>query len=213
MSKTNLGKISICPKGEYDSTVTYQPLDMVSYNGNSFLARAESKGIAPADGDDWQAISEITKSGIVTALGYEPQKPEGQLRLVKSITVDEAASVRFDGLSLQYAYIEIVLPANSPIDGANLSTYDAQYRMLPTWISAASASSNIRIATKEVYIRGGMYMANYTNFTVFTSNASMSRYSYKFADLQKPADSPIIIVQYGATCPVGTVVSVYGIDW
>ena len=43
------GRILIMPKGNYDSSATYEKLDMVRYNGTSWLAKKTSVGIEPSD--------------------------------------------------------------------------------------------------------------------------------------------------------------------
>ena len=43
------GRILIMPKGNYDSSVTYEMLDMVHYNGTSWLAKKTAKGIEPSE--------------------------------------------------------------------------------------------------------------------------------------------------------------------
>ena len=53
MAKTNLGKVVITPKGEYDPSKTYCWLDVVRYNGSSYLARKTISGITPTDGENY----------------------------------------------------------------------------------------------------------------------------------------------------------------
>ncbi len=53
---TTAGRILIIPKGDYDSTVTYEGLDLVRHNGTSWLAKKESTGIEPTieNAEYWQ---------------------------------------------------------------------------------------------------------------------------------------------------------------
>ena len=43
------GRILIMPKGNYDSSATYEMLDMVYYNGTSWLAKKTATGIEPSE--------------------------------------------------------------------------------------------------------------------------------------------------------------------
>lgn len=43
------GRILIMPKGNYDSSVTYEMLDLVKHNRKSWLAKKTSKGIEPSE--------------------------------------------------------------------------------------------------------------------------------------------------------------------
>lgn len=47
------GKVAILPKGEWDSAVTYEKLDAVSYDNALYIAKKPSVGQVPADGEYW----------------------------------------------------------------------------------------------------------------------------------------------------------------
>ena len=53
---TSAGRILIMPKGDYDSGVTYEMLDLVKHNGSSWLAKKEVTGIEPTveNSEYWQ---------------------------------------------------------------------------------------------------------------------------------------------------------------
>ena len=80
MAKQILGKIVITPKGEYDSTKTYERLDSISYNGNSYIVLKEVSGITPEEGDYYTLLAQrggIGPQGVqgeVGPQGYTPQK-------------------------------------------------------------------------------------------------------------------------------------------
>ncbi len=56
------GRILILPKGAYDSSTTYEMLDLVNHNGKSWLAKQTSIGIEPseANAEYWQDMFSIT---------------------------------------------------------------------------------------------------------------------------------------------------------
>ena len=63
-TETDLGNISLNPRGEYDDSADYEYLDAVSYQGGSYFCRAELEttitGIAPDAGrnsEHWQMIA------------------------------------------------------------------------------------------------------------------------------------------------------------
>lgn len=49
------GRILIIPKGEWSASGTYEMLDLVNYNGTSWLSKKHSQGIAPSEetGEYW----------------------------------------------------------------------------------------------------------------------------------------------------------------
>ncbi len=58
MSTTVLGKVSMTPKGAWNASTSYEPLDVVSYGGSAFLARRANSNVTPTEGADWQMIAE-----------------------------------------------------------------------------------------------------------------------------------------------------------
>lgn len=47
------GRVAILPKGEWDSAVTYEKLDAVTYNNALYMAKKPSVGQVPTDGEYW----------------------------------------------------------------------------------------------------------------------------------------------------------------
>ena len=56
MSATNLGRVSIVPKGSYDVQTNYTRQDLVTYQGNTYLAVADSTGADQSDTTKWMLI-------------------------------------------------------------------------------------------------------------------------------------------------------------
>ena len=53
-----LGKVSVTPKGDYNSGTTYYALDIVGYEGGSYLAMKEVTGVEPSnDQTNWMQLS------------------------------------------------------------------------------------------------------------------------------------------------------------
>ena len=50
------GRVAIVPKGEWSQDVTYDKLDLVTRNGNTFIAYKSSVGVEPVDGDTWMLV-------------------------------------------------------------------------------------------------------------------------------------------------------------
>lgn len=48
------GRVLLMPKGDYDPTVTYELLDIVSYNGSSYIAKGTTTGNLPTNTTYWQ---------------------------------------------------------------------------------------------------------------------------------------------------------------
>lgn len=50
------GRILIIPRGNYDENATYEMLDLVNYNGASWLAKKTVTSIAPSEGEYWHSL-------------------------------------------------------------------------------------------------------------------------------------------------------------
>lgn len=48
------GRVLLMPKGDYDPTATYEMLDIVSYNGSSYIAKGTTTGNLPTNTTYWQ---------------------------------------------------------------------------------------------------------------------------------------------------------------
>ena len=62
------GRILIMPKGNYDSSATYNMLDMVYHNGTSWLAKKTVTGIEPsvANSEHWHCLLDFDPNDIET---------------------------------------------------------------------------------------------------------------------------------------------------
>lgn len=50
------GRVLPIPKGAYVAGTTYQMLDVVSYNGNGYVAKRQNTNVTPTDGADWMLL-------------------------------------------------------------------------------------------------------------------------------------------------------------
>ena len=58
MPNTVLGKVSVVPRGDYSASTTYYALDIVGYNGGSYLAMQQVTGVTPSnDQTNWMQLS------------------------------------------------------------------------------------------------------------------------------------------------------------
>lgn len=70
MSKTNLGKVCITPRGAWAALTAYRVLDVVTYGGGSYLALHDLvAGVAPTDTNAWLCIAEKGAKGDTGATG------------------------------------------------------------------------------------------------------------------------------------------------
>lgn len=78
-TKVILGKVSVTPKGEYDRSKTYEILDIVSYNGSSYISKINNNTSLPTTGT-WQLIAQKGDT-------YEMQQSDFD-KIIEDITTD-----------------------------------------------------------------------------------------------------------------------------
>lgn len=63
MPKIRIGKISITPRGEYDSSTQYSELDIVTYEGSTYIVKKDALGILPTDESYFQLLAKKGNDG------------------------------------------------------------------------------------------------------------------------------------------------------
>lgn len=55
------GRILIIPRGDFNANSTYEKLDLVKYNGTTWLAKKDTTGVVPSDANEeyWQKMFEV----------------------------------------------------------------------------------------------------------------------------------------------------------
>ena len=79
MSEVKLGRVAPIYKGVYDETTTYNALDIVYYNGRSYIAKQDTNGNAlptGTDNDYWGLVAEKGEPGEPGKVG--PAGPQGK---------------------------------------------------------------------------------------------------------------------------------------
>ena len=72
MAIQNLGRVGIVPRGAWSGLTAYKPLDLVSYDGNSWVAKRTNTNVEPntTNTSDWQLISNNADL-VSTVQGYK----------------------------------------------------------------------------------------------------------------------------------------------
>ena len=83
------GKVAFTPKGDYSSTVTYEYLDTVVYNGNAYVALKTTAGNVPEDGSKYWIL--LARGGTSVPVATEDIK--GAVKASEDIGVDSDAKM------------------------------------------------------------------------------------------------------------------------
>lgn len=80
MSQThNLGKVAPTPRGAYSSTAQYAPLDIITYNGSSYMVLQSVTGVTPPSSAYYQLIASKGETG---ADGVNPTVTAGTVTML-----------------------------------------------------------------------------------------------------------------------------------
>jgi ethanolamine utilization microcompartment shell protein EutS len=115
MASINLGRIGMVVKGPWNSTFTYDRLDVVSYQGGGYVALDTNTNKAPDTNTAyWLQIAEPGKTGsidnledwhITGALGYTP----ADQAVVNSHLAEKASQIELGHIKLQEPWKDAVL--------------------------------------------------------------------------------------------------------
>lgn len=70
MAKTNIGRVSVVPKGEYSSTENYKRLDVVNGDGSMYISKKDNNIGNPLTDENWWF--KAVEKGEVGAQGEKP---------------------------------------------------------------------------------------------------------------------------------------------
>lgn len=77
ITKQILGKVLPLLKGNYDENITYSFLDIVTYNGSSYISKIDDNRDLPTESASWQLYAKqglIGPTGPQGIPGYTPQR-------------------------------------------------------------------------------------------------------------------------------------------
>lgn len=83
------GKVAFTPKGDYSSTVTYEYLDTVVYDGNAYAALKTTTGNQPEDDSEYWAL--LARGG--TSIPTATEDTQGAVKASDDIGVDSNAKM------------------------------------------------------------------------------------------------------------------------
>lgn len=132
MPTYRLGKFKITPKGEYNEKTTYNELDLIKYNGSSYLVLQTITGVTPSDDNvNYQAICEPSET--LSANDENPIKSKAvyaeiNLKQDKLTNSNIGSGLGIDSNNKLYVPIDTELSADSqnPVENNVLSaTFDS----------------------------------------------------------------------------------------
>ena len=136
-NRTKLGKVAYTPRGEYAADKTYQPLDVVSYEGSSYVALAETTGVLPTDETYFALVAARGDAG--GAKGDKGDPGQAASVTVGSVyTVEPFENARVINVGTENAAVlDFYIPRGEPgssclIEGTNIRMADGSEQPIET---------------------------------------------------------------------------------
>lgn len=107
---TSAGRILIMPKGGYDSSTTYEMLDLVTHNGASWLAKKTVCGVEPSDANEeyWHSLLDFDPSKKANGGMFTfKTNPNGDSHIIRTFNIEHNDDIVFYANTLGNAYIYI----------------------------------------------------------------------------------------------------------
>ena len=167
-----LGKVGVVPKGEYNNATSYQRLDIVTYNGQSYISKANTTGNLPTDTTYWQLLAQKGSDGQDGEDGYTPvkgtdyyttaEKTEMEADVKQAVENDIAVTLsnkqnKTDNSlqTINKSIVSAINEVNNVAKGANQSLSYSNYSAMITAFNALAnnvynVGQNIMIVTLEV---------------------------------------------------------------
>lgn len=162
MAKQNLGRVAMESKGEYSSATSYEKLDIVTYEGSSYVCKKDSTGNLPTNTEYFDVLAEKGQSGENGTDGHDGVDGQDGHTPIKGTdywtTQDKQEIVTDVETDLQSTISAIQNTANtakSIAEGANQSLSFSNYQAMITAFNslannAYNVGQNIMIITLNV---------------------------------------------------------------
>lgn len=141
------GKVAITPRGNWNSTTSYQKLDFVFYNDSSYVALKPSKGITPTNTEYWMlALQGASRSEIEGIINGTTQVGDA-----KTLDGHEAGDFSLEGhvhtaSEVGLGKVNNTSDAEKPVSTAQAAAIDAAKTAAET---AANSYTNTKVAELE----------------------------------------------------------------
>ena len=90
------GKVMLTPRGAYDATVEYEELDMVSYNGGSYVALTTTIGNLPTNTNYWMVLAETAVDSSLDSTSTNAIQNAAVANAINALSTGKQNTLTFD---------------------------------------------------------------------------------------------------------------------
>jgi hypothetical protein len=207
------GRVLMIPKGTYSPTTTYDPLDAVKYEQNSYVCKQTSRGNLPTNTTYWQPLTDVTADEIPTEDSTNLVQSGGVYSALKTFTKQITVNGAVNRLPNSFADAVskgVTLTNNSDgtlnVSGTNDGTGNGYFR-----------NSDFKVPDSGLYKMTGLpeTVAGSSIIDLYlfnvTDNQNVSAYATYIQDYIYNLDSSktyraVITVYSGRTVPSDTII-------
>lgn len=160
MAKQNLGRVAMVSKGEYSSATTYERLDIVTYQGSSYVCKKDSTGNLPTNTEYFDLLAQKGTDYIITQQDYQEIADVVETDIQPTIsaietTANNAKTTANNANTIANTANSTANTAKSIAEGANQSLSYNNYQSMITEFNALAddiynVGQNVMIVTLEV---------------------------------------------------------------
>lgn len=154
------------------------------------------------------ADAELTKDGIVSALGYTPERDYGNYELIESITTTEEVSALETTGAFKALFALITSPGTSANVAANITVTMSKGKNLYCYETYGIQAAKGRISACSVFMTGSR-----VEFMSWRAINAATYYAYapNYTSAMAEPDTVIKSLVFVMAVPVGTLYEIYGI--
>jgi hypothetical protein len=186
------GRVLMIPKGTYSPTTTYDPLDAVKYEHNSYVCKQTSRGNLPTNTTYWQPLTDVTADENPTEDSTNLVQSGGVYSALRTInqTLTNNVSGIYDVIGKTGS--KNWLKLTDVITGADITTITDEGANIN--VKKATAASWARFAVKiDVQPNTDYIMSTHIDYVsgrarVAVRNADDSANIFESADIQSDSD-------------------------
>lgn len=164
MANYTLGQLGLNPRGAYNASTAYARLDVVTYEGNSYVALEAVTGILPTNTEKWMLLAQ----------GEAEEPTWNYVTLSKGTTPGSYGAGRMRYMKMgNHVYVAGSVNI-TPGSNVALFTLPEGYRPASGTATVIRPCSGTRVARIAVYANGTFYLEWVKNLTDGSNHTSSS---------------------------------------
>lgn len=150
MADVIIGKVGLTPKGVYNAETTYDILDLVRYNANSWISKVSNNtGHTPVEGLYWQQLTNATTEAELIAIAQRSETAAESAAAAATQCAEDVADLKVAIQGLPDGQAVSAQVAQNTVDIANLQAVVADIETIAEGYVRVAGSSSPALSYKS----------------------------------------------------------------